>query len=129
MFTRFLLVAVVGLLCEAGVFAYSYRDVLGLRQGGPPGSPAEQTAFVERAEHVLARPKVTREHLELIAAGAQTLGNKQLEIRALDACAKLDPSDVQLALRRADASRRAGDLRRAEELYGEVLRKTSRRTE
>ena len=129
MLTRFFLVALLGLLCEGGVFAYSYRDLLGLRQSGPLATPAEQTVFVERAEHALSRRKVTREHLEIIAAKAQTLGNRQLELRALDACAQLDPDDVQLALRRADASRRAGDLRRAEELYGEVLRRTSRRTQ
>ena len=129
MLTRFILVALLGLLFEGGVFAYSYRDLLGLRQTGALGTPADEIEFVERAERALSRPKVTREHLEIIAAQAQRIGNRPLELRALDACAQLDPDDVQLALRRADASRRAGDLRRAEQLYGEVLRRTSRRAQ
>ena len=129
MFTRFILVALLALLFEGGVFAYNYRDLLGLRQARSLTTPAEQAEFVQNAEQALARPKVTREHLEIIAAQAQKLGNRSLEIRALDACAVLDPNDAQLALRRADAARRAGDLRRAEQLYGDVLRRTSRRAQ
>ncbi|MFN7981415.1 MAG: hypothetical protein U0Q11_06120 [Vicinamibacterales bacterium] len=129
MLTRFFLVALLALLCEGGVFAYSYRDLLGLRQTRELTTPSEQAEFVQYAEQALARPKVTRAHLELIAARAQTLGNKSLEIRALDACATLDPNDVQLTLRRADAARRAGDLRRAELLYADVLRRTGRRAQ
>ncbi len=129
MLTRFFLVAVLALLCEAGVFAYSYRDLLGLRQTRNLSTPTEQAEFLQYAEQALARPKVTRAHLELIAARAQTLGNRSLEMRALDACATLDPNDVQLSLRRADAARRAGDLRRAEQLYADVLRRTDRRAQ
>jgi len=127
MLTRFFLVAVLALLFEGGVFAYSYRDLLGLQQTRNLATPTEQSEFLQYAEQALARPKVTRAHLELIAARAQTLKNTSLELRALDACAKLDPDDVQLSLRRADVARRAGDLRRAEQLYADVLRRTDRR--
>lgn len=127
MFTRFILVALLALLCEGGVFAYNYRDLLGLQRTRSVATPDEQVQFVQYAEQALARPKVTRAHLETIAAQAQKMGNKSLEMRALDACARLDPDDVQLSLRRADAARRGGDLRRAEQLYGDVLRRTDRR--
>jgi hypothetical protein len=129
MFTRFILVALLAFAFEGGVFAYSYRDLLGVRQVRSLTTPAEQAEFVQNAEQVLSRPKVTREHLEIIAAQAQRLGNRSLEIRALDGCARIDPNDVPLALRRADAARRAGDLHRAEELYAEVLRRTARRAQ
>lgn len=127
MFTRFILVALLALLFEGGVFAYNYRDLLGLQRTRNVSTPDERAQFVQFAEQALARPKVTRAHLETIAAQSQRMGNTSLELRALDACARLDPNDVQLSLRRADAARRAGDLRRAEQLYGDVLRRTDRR--
>lgn len=128
MLTRFILVALLGLVCEGGVFAYTHRDILELRRTAPLTSPAERAAFADRAERALLRKSITRADLELIAAQAQRLGLAPLEIRALDACAALDPDDLRLSLRRAEAFRRAGDLRRAEQIYKELLRRTPRRT-
>ena len=62
------------------MFAYSYRDLLGLRQTRELTTPSEQAEFVQYAEQELARPKVACAYLRAHRARAQTLGNKTLEI-------------------------------------------------
>ncbi len=120
MLRRFVLVVLVGVLAEAVAFTLAYDDLIALRHP----NPGVEAAFIERADRALARRKVTRAHLEAIASQAQSLGLASIEVRALDACARMAPDDTSLALRRADALRRAGDYARASRLYQDVLART-----
>lgn len=117
MLRRFVMIVLVGLLAEAAVFALAYDDLLALRYTGA----SVESDFIQRADRVLSRRKVTRAHLEAIASQAQSLGLVAIEVRALDACASLSLHDAPLTLRRADALRRAGDYARAAQLYQDVL--------
>ncbi len=117
MLRRFIIIVLVGLLAEAAVFALAYDDLLALRHQGPE----IESVFIQRAGRVLSRKKVTRAHLEAVASQAQALGLASIEVRALDACARLSPNDAALTLRRADAFRRAGDYARAASLYQDLL--------
>ncbi len=117
MLRRFVMIVFVGVLAEAAVFALAYDDLLALRYQ----SASVESAFIQRADRVLARRAVTRAHLEAVATQAQALGLASIEVRALDACARLAPHDEALTLRRADALRRAGDYARAAQLFQDVL--------
>ncbi|MGE3957682.1 MAG: tetratricopeptide repeat protein [Vicinamibacterales bacterium] len=126
MLRRFVTLIVIGLVVEGAIFAVRYRDLLTVRHRvyASSASPATRDEFVLAAHEVLRRPKLTRDTLELLARQAQALGEFDLEARALDAAVRLDPGDATLALRSADAFRRAGDLRRADERYQAVLQST-----
>ena len=92
MLRRFVMIVLVGLLAEAAVFALAYDDLLALRYTGA----SVESDFIQRADRVLSRRKVTRAHLEAIASQAQSLGLAAIEVRALDACASLSPHDAPL---------------------------------
>jgi pentatricopeptide repeat protein len=53
---------------------------------------------------------------------ADGFGRRDIEIQALERRLELDPDDVQVKLRLADALRRAGRFDDAERMYGDLLR-------
>jgi len=120
-FPRFGLVLICAVLLQAGVFAWHNTDLLYFRQPVAAIEKDDASRFATHATGALARPKLTRQHLDTIADAAQRLGKTALELQALERRLAKDPSDNQIKLRLADAVRRSGDLARAEALYREVL--------
>jgi thioredoxin-like negative regulator of GroEL len=118
---RFVVALSVALLLQGGVFAWSNTDLLYLRQPVAAIVKDDATVFVRNADEALARPKLTRKHLDTIADAAHQLGRPAQEIQALERRVAADPTDRQLRLRLADALRRGGDLSRSEALYREVI--------
>jgi tetratricopeptide repeat protein len=110
------------LLLQAGVFAWTYQDLMFFRQ--PLGAivDAGPEAFEVHAVDALNRPQITRRHLETIADAAHAFKSPAVELRALERAVKIDPADGPLKLKLADALRRSGQLRRAEVLYRAVLK-------
>ena len=120
-FVRFGLALLCAVLLQAGVFAWHNTDLLYFRQPLSAIEKDDAGRFAMHATGALARPKLTRQHLDTIADAAQRLGQPSLELRALERRLEKDPSDSQIKLRLADAVRRSGDLARAESLYREVI--------
>lgn len=117
---RFLLVMALALVAQGAVFAFYYRDLLVLR-GEPASLAAAPATLTHTAEAALARPALTRQHLETIVVAAHRAGQVDLEVRALARLAALEPEDPAIALRHGDALRRAGRLEEAERVYRTVL--------
>ena len=124
---RFVLVLAVAFAAQAAVFAFTYRDLLALRlpAAALAASPLTLTGTAEAA---LARPTLTRRHLETIAEATHRAGQVDLEVRALARLAALEPGDPTIAVRYGDALRRAGRLDEAEQVFRQVL-EGHRRTE
>ena len=118
---RFVVALSIAILLQAGVFAWYNTDLLYLRRPASAIVSDDANVFTQHAAEALARPKLTRKHLDTIADAAQQLGKPEQEIQALERRLAKDPSDTQVKLRLADALRRGGDLRRAEALYREVI--------
>jgi thioredoxin-like negative regulator of GroEL len=118
---RFLLAFAVAVVAQAGVFAWYHSDLLYLRRPVSAIVADDAAVFAERAGIALARPKLTRQHLDTIASAAKQFGQSTQEIQALERRLAKDPADMQIKLRLADALRRRGDFNRAEALYQEVL--------
>ncbi len=106
-FKRFLTVLGLALTAQAGVFAFTYRDLLALRKD-PSKLAQSRTAFAKVAESALSRPALTRRHLETLAQAAHETGDLGIELRALERLLALSPGDPGSALRYGDALRRAG---------------------
>lgn len=117
---RFLLVMALALVAQAGAFAYYYRDLLVLRSA-PTSLAAAPDTLARTADAALARPAITRQHLETIVVAAHQAGQVGLEVRALARLAALEPDDPAIALRYGDALRRAGRLEEAELVFRRVL--------
>jgi thioredoxin-like negative regulator of GroEL len=123
MFTvrRLVMALFVAIALQTGVFAWRYRDLIYLRQ--PVDAVARDADALEASvETALQRTRLTAGHLEAIAVAGAHTGRVAWEVEALSRRLTLDPDDVQVRLRLADALRRAGDLARAETLYLDVLR-------
>lgn len=118
---RFLIALVVAVLAQAGVFAWYNSDLLYLRRPVSAIVTDDANVFRQHAGGALARPNLTRQHLDTIATAAQRFGQSTEERQALERRLAKDPSDMQIKLRLADALRRQGDFNRAEALYQEVL--------
>jgi hypothetical protein len=104
---RFFSVLGVALAAQAGVFAFTYRDLLALRKD-PTTLAHSRAAFAKVAESALARPMLTRRHLETLAQAAHESGDLAIELQALERLTVLSPAEPGLALRYGDALRRAG---------------------
>ena len=120
--SRLILTLGFALLLQAGVFAWTYQDLMFFRQPMAAIVEAGPEAFEVNAVEALNRPLVTRRHLETIADAAHTFKSPAVELRALERAVKVDPTDGALKLKLADALRRSGQLRRSEALYRQVLK-------
>jgi hypothetical protein len=120
MLTRFLAVIVAGMFLEVGAFAYVHRDSLALTTDWAIWETSREV-FEQRADRLLRQPKLTRKQVEQIASRARTLQLPAIEARALSAYGRLEPQDHELRLRQADALRRAGALKEAEQVYLDLL--------
>ena len=120
-FQRLLLGFTIALLLQGSVFAWQYRDLLYFRQTVAAIRADRPESFVTHAQTALSRKKLTRQHLDTIAVAADGFGKRDIEIRALERRLELDPDDVQVRLRLADALRRAGRFLDAERMYGDLL--------
>jgi hypothetical protein len=118
---RFLLVLAAAFVVQAVVFAASYRDLLALRTS-PAVLAASPAALGHVAETALARPTLTRQHLETLAAAAQEAGRLDLEVRARERLVQQAPGEAGPAIAYGDALRRAGKLDEAEVVFRAVLR-------
>jgi len=125
MLKRFLLVIALGMVLEVGVFAYINRDALALMTDWPLWSNGPDL-FEARADRLLSKPKLTRQEVETIATQARARELTALEARALGTLNRRNPDDGVLALRYADALRRAGSLEDAERIYLRLLQNTIR---
>jgi thioredoxin-like negative regulator of GroEL len=119
--TRLVLALAIALAIQGAVFAWRYNDLLYLRQPVPAITGGDAATFRSHAAEALARPRVTREHLDTIAEAADALGSVDLEIRALERQAQLEPSNTKLKLHLADVLQKVGQSQRAEALYREIL--------
>ena len=119
--TRLFLALVIAIVAQGAVFAWRYSDLLYLHQPVPAIAGGDAATFTARANEALARPAVTRQHLDTIADAAESLGSAELEIRALERRITLEPSNAAVKLRLADVLQKSGQLQRAEALYQEVL--------
>jgi thioredoxin-like negative regulator of GroEL len=119
---RFLLGFTIVLLLQGSVFAWQYRDLLYFRQPVAAIRADQPETFAAHARSALSRQKLTRQHLDTIAVAADGFGKRDIEIQALERRLELDPNDVQVKLRLADALRRAGRFNDAERMYGDLLR-------
>jgi pentatricopeptide repeat protein len=119
---RFLLVFTTVLVLQSSVFAWHYGDLLYFRQTLAAIRADQPESFVTHARAALSRKKLTRQHLDTIAVAADGFGRRDIEIQALERRLELDPDDVQVKLRLADALRRAGRFDDAERMYGDLLR-------
>jgi uncharacterized protein with von Willebrand factor type A (vWA) domain len=120
-FRRFLAFLILAIVCEVGVFAASYQDLLFLRQPSTSLLASSPVVFEARADQALRRKQLTRQHLDTIATTARAFNLPGLERRSLERAVKEHPSDIDLRLRLADAMRRGGELVRAEHLFQSVL--------
>ena len=112
----------IALSLQAGVFAWRYQDLLYFRQPAAAVIQAGPDAFEVYANEALGRSQITRQHLETIADVALHFKSPAVELRALNRAVKLDPNDIPMKARLADALRRSGQFERAEVLYREVLK-------
>lgn len=119
---RFFITLGLVAVLQTGVFAWRYSDLLYLRQGEAVIVNSSRETFAQHAEAALARPSLTRRHLDTIAAAARKFHATSYEVRALWRRLELDPRDAQLKVQLADALRRSGDLPASEALYLEILR-------
>jgi hypothetical protein len=119
--TRISLLFVLALVCEVGVFATSYQDLLFLRQPVERLLSETPTTFAAQAEKALSRPRLTRQHLETIAATGRGFQMSALEVRSFERLVSDYPSEPELRLRYADALQRSGDYTRAQRIYQDVL--------
>lgn len=115
---------VFALLAMTGVFVWRYSDLLYLRQPVASIEHAGRQAFTDQVALALARPDLTRRHLDTIADAAARFGDLNLEALALMRRQEQDPDDLNIRLRLADALRRAGNYARAEELFRAALSTT-----
>ena len=110
------------LLLQAGVFAWTYQDLMFFRQPLAAITEAGPDVFEKHAVDALNRPQVTRRHLETIADAARVFKSPAVELRALERAVQVDRNDGPLKLKLADALRRSGHLVRAESLLRDVLK-------
>jgi hypothetical protein len=118
---RLALVAVIALAIQGVAFAYYYDDLLFLRQPVDVLASAPPDVFRTHAARALDRSRLTRRHLETIAAAAQRHGATDIELRAAARRAREFPGDVSARLDLADALRRAGRYAEAEAIYVDIL--------
>jgi hypothetical protein len=118
--TRFFALLLLLLFIEAAVFVRAHDDLIALRDD--PATLAQDPARLRRiAQRALDRRRVTRHHLDTLAAAAQRAALHDIEIEALNRLHHGHPNDRILTLRLADAYRRARDFERAAELYEGLL--------
>ena len=117
---RFFSVLSVALAAQAGVFAFTYRDLLALRKD-PTKLAQSRSAFAKVAESALARPALTRRHLETLAQAAHESGDLAIELQALERLTVLSPDEPGPALRYGDALRRAGRHRDASRVFQSLI--------
>ena len=125
---RFLSALFIALLIQVGVFAWYQDDLLYFRQPVSAIARDDVHRFADHAMGALKRPGLTRQHLDTIAEAARTFGQTSLEVDALTRRQALDPSDIPVTLRLADALRRAGSFAQSESLYHRVLGNVQDRT-
>lgn len=125
---RLALVVVMTLAVQGLVFAYYYEDLLFLRQAVDVVASAPDEVFREHALAALKRTRLTRRHLETIAAAAQRQHSVDIEVQALQRLALEYRQDASMRLRLADGLRRAGRLAEAEAIYLELLDRSERTT-
>lgn len=118
---RFLLGFTTVLVLQSSVFAWQYQDLLYFRQTVAAIRADQPESFVTHAQTALSRKKLTRQHLDTIAVAADGFGKRDIEIQALERRLELDPDDIQVRLRLADAFRRAGRFHDAERMYADLL--------
>jgi thioredoxin-like negative regulator of GroEL len=119
--SKFLIGLIAALFIQAGVFAWYNADLLYLRQPASVLAAGDPDAFAQYATEALARPRLTRRHLDTIAEVSAQFGQSLQEVEALQRRLERDPSDTTIKLRLADALRRSGQFDRAEQMYREVL--------
>lgn len=111
----------VAMVLQAGIFGVLYHDLLWLN-GSPTVLQAADPASVRRtAVAVLERKHVTRHHLESLALAT---GRPELlaeHVQTLRRLRELYPDEPQVALRLADALRRAGRHDEARTLFMDIL--------
>lgn len=112
------------LVLQTLFFAFLYRDLIQLRRDDHELVNA-RASFRLNAEAALSREHLTRPYLDKIAIVAATTGDHDLELRALERLRMEHPAESEIALRLADARRRAGLLSGAETLYRELLDETA----
>lgn len=118
---RLALVAMMALAIQGAVFAYYYDDLLFLRQPVDVVASAPTEVFRAHALNALDRTRLTRRHLETIAAAAQRQHAIDIEVRAAERLAHEYRADGSARLRLADALRRAGRFAEAEAIYLDIL--------
>lgn len=121
-YRRLALVAVLAFAVQGVVFTYYYEDLLFLRQPADQVASAPADVFRRHALAALDRSRLTRRHLETIAAAAQRQHARDIELAALQRLALEHRDDLWIRLRLADVLRRSGRLEEAEAIYLGVLR-------
>ncbi len=119
---RYIPTLMAALVLQAVVFGWYQSDLLYLRRPATAIVSDGPDVFRRHAESALSRERLTRQHLNTMAEAAKTLGQSDLEVESLTRRLAMDPSDVAITVRLAEAVRRSGDLGRAEALYLAVLR-------
>ena len=120
-FARLALVVAGLAAVQALVFAYYYEDLLFLRQPVDIVVAVPSDEFNGHAASALQRSRLTRDHLETLAGASQRRGETDIEVRALRRLTLDHPNDKSIALRRADALRRARYFDEAETVYLQIL--------
>lgn len=120
-FRTFLFVLALAMTIQAAVFSRHYTDLLYLRGSVDVLAQSGAGEFKQQAASALGRNQLTRRHLDTIAETARRTNQPDLEVRALERLAAQYPADTTIALRLADAWRRAGRLADAEAAYRRLL--------
>jgi len=123
-FRHFVLLLGLAVAAQAALFNRYYTDLLYLRRPVSVLAQGPAEEFRAQAESALGRQGLTRHHLDTIAETARRTGQADLEARALEQLAALHPTDTAIALRLADAWRRAGRLEGADSIYRRILAET-----
>ena len=119
---------IIAVIVEAAAFAIYFDDLLYLRRSPDVIAADSIDTFERHAADALRRDRITARHLETLAAAARAFGRLDLEVEALERRARQASTDPAVTLRLADALRRAGRLGEAEQLYLEVLERTTGET-
>jgi hypothetical protein len=125
--SKFLIGLAIAMLLQGSVFAVQYRDLLYFRQPVTVIVRDDPTMFESNARSALSRSKLTRQHLDTIAAAAHRFGKIDIEISALERRLELDPKEAGIRLQLGDSLRRAGRFSDAEQLYSDLIRPGSER--
>jgi hypothetical protein len=117
---RFAAVMAVAFALQAVVFSSHYQDLLALRAPATELAASPRT-FQRLAEQALARPRLTRAHLERIAEAATLCGAIDIEVSARERLWSIAPDEPHLGAQLGDALRRARRFDESERVFRQLL--------